>query len=83
MRRLRQDSSPGQAFFLWSGHYLATAHSDPWEKDGKIRFWRVKDGTLVRTISAHAGRVERILFTRDSRFLISAGGYDIRVWGVK
>ena len=69
--------------FSPDGHHLITAHPDPAQEEGKIRFWSVKDGSLVRTISAHTRRVERLLITPDGRYLISGGGYDIRVWGVK
>ncbi|MBN2116866.1 MAG: WD40 repeat domain-containing protein [Anaerolineales bacterium] len=59
------------------------------EEDGGLRLWAAEDGTLVRALEGHAGRVEHLAFSPDGRLLASAA-YEIeshegrvRVWRVE
>jgi hypothetical protein len=43
-------------------------------RHGVVRLWDVATGDMVRSYPGHAGGVSRVLFTRDGKQLIAAGG---------
>lgn len=52
--------------------------------DGTLKLWSAENGVLLRTISAHIGRVEDCLWDTDRGELISAGRDGaIRIWSVE
>jgi WD40 repeat protein/tetratricopeptide (TPR) repeat protein len=51
--------------------------------DGKIRLWKVSDGTLLRTLDGHAQRVWSVIFSPDGQLLVSEAEDDeLRLWRV-
>jgi WD40 repeat protein len=49
--------------------------------DGRVKLFYPWDGTLSRIISAHGGSVNDLVFSRDARYLATAGGdRRIKVW---
>lgn len=61
------------------GQYLAAG-----AQHGQIYIWRMVDGQPLRVLSAHAGRVQSLVFTLDGTRLVS-GGYDgiVKVWNLE
>jgi WD40 repeat protein len=52
-------------------------------KDKTIKFWDVKTGRLLRTLTGHTGRVESITFSPDGKLLATGGGggdTSVRLW---
>ena len=50
-------------------------------KDGTVRLWDVKTGTVVRTLGGHSGTVHALLFVSD-RILLSGSTREIKSWDV-
>lgn len=63
----------------YDGRFLASG-----DKDGNIKIWDFYTADLVKTIKAHNGAVNVVVFSSDGEKLIT-GGYDsfIKVWDVK
>lgn len=63
----------------YDGRFLASG-----DKDGMIKIWDFYTADLVKTIKAHRGGVNVVVFTPDGEKLIT-GSYDsfIKIWDVK
>jgi WD40 repeat protein len=59
------------------------AHYATGSGDGTIRLWNTESGELLRTIEAHKGGVQDILFSGDGRILSCGEDHLIRVWDEK
>ncbi len=66
--------------FSPNGNILASASDD-----GTVKLWNVKDGSLIKTISAHPNTwVRSISFSSDSKLLASSGSKGwVKLWNVK
>ncbi|MEJ5383603.1 MAG: hypothetical protein WHS44_01835 [Fimbriimonadales bacterium] len=62
--------------FSPDGQYIAVgdkiSDSQSSRQFGRVHVWRVADGSLYRTFSAHVDGVNGVAFSSDGRFLISA-----------
>lgn len=53
------------------------------DNDGIVNIWNVKTFNRIKQLQAHTGRVQRILFTLDGQFLITAGiDKEIHIWKI-
>lgn len=70
--------SPTAVAYSANGAFLAVGRGD-----GTLDILWAADGTLLRTLSGHTGRITRLAFTRDTRLLVSTGeDGTTRLWGV-
>jgi WD40 repeat protein len=44
--------------------------------DGKLRFWNLQEGRLVRSINAHSPKAEAVAVSPDGRFVVSGDSKD-------
>ncbi len=66
------------------GRILATGESDP-EMNGRVRFWDVKTGKILRTINAHPRDwVYKVKFSHQGQKMITVGNHNpvIKIWDV-
>jgi len=69
IRTIPLDAHPLCVAFSPDGQYMAIG--DDVSRFGRVHVWRVSDGALFRTFSAHLGGVRGIAFSADGRYLIS------------
>jgi WD40 repeat protein len=53
--------------------------------DKTVRIWRVADGTEIKRLNGHDGRIEAAAFTTDGQRVVSCCGEDdptVRLWDV-
>jgi WD40 repeat protein len=67
--------------FSPDGRLIATGGSF---QNSLVRLWSAGSGALLRTLEGHTGGVTNLIFSPDSRYLVSAS-YDgvLRLWGIR
>ena len=63
--------------FSPDGQYLAAG-----TLDNAVRLWQVADGSLLATLKGHSGSVWQVVFSPDSRYLVSSSRDGVRLWQV-
>jgi WD40 repeat protein len=48
--------------------------------NGTIRLWNASTGRLLTTLSGHTASVHAISYSRDGRYLTSAGSWELKQW---
>jgi WD40 repeat protein len=74
-------SLPGEATVISyspDGNLIAVGHAN-----GQVTIWETKNGSLVRSLTAHPAKIKTLLFTTQGDRLITLGDEDrARVWTV-
>ncbi|KAF2721604.1 WD40 repeat-like protein [Polychaeton citri CBS 116435] len=71
--------SPDSSLLASASASLLASASASWDRTVKI--WDVSSGTCLQTLEGHSGRVTSVVFSPDSRLLVSASlDCTVRIW---